>query len=360
MKKNNQTKNQDADHRLNNTPDTDINDLEVDGKKKGFRVNMHFVLLCVVLLFIGIIAYRITHYGKFISQEEIFRDGLGTYEDETFDEIIPLMDANHQPIPLDYSDGLTILAFGNAPLADDRDSENGLANMIARQAEANVINCAVSGSYLAAQSPSFDANSAPMDIYTFYWLCVLATGIDIDRHFSGAAEVLGENMPPDATAAYNNLKNVDMNTVDAILIMYDASDYMMGNPTYNPQNLTDIMCFSGNLEAGIELIQKNYPNIRIIIMSPTYAYAVDDNGKYISSEKQSYGEAYLSDYHAGQYFTSLSRNVTFVDNLYGTFTEEDADEYLSDNLHLNAKGRQAVADRFVDALTYFNKISIPE
>lgn len=348
---------------------TDLTDV-IDGKddstvqepeKKGFRINMHFVLLGAAVLFIGIIAYRIMHYGNFVSQEEIFSDGLGVYEEETFDEIIPLMDENLQPIPLDYSDGLTILAFGNSPLADDRDSENGLANMIARQAGANVINCAVSGSYLAAQAPYFNADTAaPMDVYTFYWLCATAIGVDMDKHFSSAAEALGEDIPSDAAEVYDNLKSVDMSTVDAILIMYDASDYMMGNPTYNPQNLTDIMCFSGNLEAGIELIQNYYPNIRIIIMSPTYAYAVDNNGKYVSSEKLSYGEAYLSDYHAGQYFTSLSRNVTFVDNLYGTFTEEDADEYLSDNLHLNAKGRQAVADRFVNALTYYNNISIPE
>lgn len=319
---------------------------------------MHFVLLGAAVLFIGIIAYRVMHYGNFVSQEEIFSDGMGVYEEETFDEIIPLMDENLQPIPLDYSDGLTILAFGNSPLADDRDSENSLANMIARQAGANVINCAVSSSYLAAQSPIFDANSAPMDIYTFYWLSVVAIGVDMDKPFSAAAEALGENIPPDAAKVYNTLQNVDMNTVDAILIMYDASDYMMGNPTYNPGDLTDITYFSGNLEAGIELIQRDYPKIRIIIMSPTYAYAVDDNGKYISSEDMSYGEAYLSDYHAGQYFTSLSRNVTFVDNLYGTFTEENADEYLSDNLHLNMKGRQAVADRFVDALTYYDNISI--
>ncbi len=360
MKKNLGSKDPDTDLLLNHTPDRTAAEPEIDGKKKGLRVNMHFVLLGAVVLFIAIIAYRLLHFGNFVSQEDIFSDGQGIYEAETFDEIAPLMDGDQHPIPLDYSDGLTILAFGNAPLADDRDSENGLANIIARQTGANVINCAVSNSCLAAQHFTFDAGVAPMDAYTFYWMCLLASGFEIDQHFSNAAAVLGEDLPPDAEEAYNNLKNVDMDTVDAILIMYDASDYLRGNSTYDPQNLTNIRCFAGNMAAGIELIQKTYPHIRIIIMSPTYAYAVDDNGKYISSEKKSYGGGFLSDYHAGQYMTALSQNVTFVDNLFGTFTEENAEEYLTDNLHLNEKGRQAVADRFTYALTYYNNLALPE
>jgi lysophospholipase L1-like esterase len=44
-----------------------------------------------------------------------------------------------------------------------------------------------------------------------------------------------------------------------------------------------------------------------------------------------------------------------VDNLYGTITEDNADKYLIDNLHLNVEGRKLVADRLIYALDYFKE-----
>ena len=43
-----------------------------------------------------------------------------------------------------------------------------------------------------------------------------------------------------------------------------------------------------------------------------------------------------------------------MDNLYGTITEDQAPDYLSDHLHLNPAGRKKVAERFVNALNYFS------
>ena len=48
--------------------------------------------------------------------------------------------------------------------------------------------------------------------------------------------------------------------------------------------------------------------------------------------------------------------VTFVDNLYGTVTEDNAQDYLIDHLHLNVAGRKKVAERFVYALNYFSHL----
>jgi lysophospholipase L1-like esterase len=137
--------------------------------------------------------------------------------------------------------------------------------------------------------------------------------------------------------------------------MYDASDYLDGRNMYNDDNPTDITCFTGNLEAGIELIKETYPNMRIIVMSPTYAYAVVD-GQYVSSDKYTFGEMdVLSTYAIKECASSSEQGVTFVDNLYGTITEDNADKYLIDNLHLNVEGRKLVADRLIYALDYFKE-----
>jgi lysophospholipase L1-like esterase len=182
----------------------------------------------------------------------------------------------------------------------------------------------------------------------------MTSGANSD-YFERAKEGLGDETPAEADEVYNILTTVDFSKVDAAVIMYDASDYMIGRYMYNDSNPTDVTCFTGNLEAGIELIKEYYPNMRIIVMSPTYAYAVVD-GKYVSSDKYTIGNMdVLSTYVIKEFASASEQGVTFVDNLYGTITEDNADEYLTDNIHLNIAGRRLVAERLLYALNYYNK-----
>ncbi len=324
--------------------------------KRFPRINIHFVLLAAFVIFIGGIVYKIMNFGEYIDLDEIFKDGKGTYED-TLDEILPLMDASGRRLDTNYDDGLTIVAFGNAPFADDRGSEDNLANIIAETTGATVYNCSVSNSYMASQSPNISSPDYPMDVYTFYWLAMLACGSDISRSFDEANAELGENVPPEAEEVINTLSTLDFNTVDVITVMYDATDYLQGHEMYSDSNSTDIQQFTGNLEAGIEVLQDIYPHIRIIVMSPPYAFSdkVDENGDYISSDIARYGQDVLSTYVIKEYTSCATRNVTFIDHLYGTITEDNAPKYLTDHLHLNVDGRREIAKRFEYALNFYNK-----
>lgn len=326
-------------------------------KKRFPRLNMHILLLVVFIVFVCGIAYKIMNFGVFIDQADIFRDGQGTYED-TLDEILPLMDADGNRLETNYEDGLTIVAFGNAPFADDRDSEDSLANMIAEMTGATVYNCSISGSYLASQLPTFTGSDSPMDVYTFYWLTVLATQqFDLSHSFGDAERNLEDDIPPDAKEAVNTLSTLDFSTVDVVAVLYDGTDYLLGHEMYNDSNSADVQQFTGNLEAGIEVLQNTYPHIRIIVMSPPYAYSdqLDENGHYISSDIVRYGQDVLSTYVIKQFSSCATRSVTFVDNLYGTITEDNADKYLIDNIHLNTAGRKELAKRFVYALNYYDR-----
>ena len=332
------------------------NDKSNLSKKQRFpRVNLHILLLAVFVIFILGIAYKIINFGEYVDQKDIFSDGQGTYED-TLDSILPLMDANGQPLQPDYEDGLTIVAFGNAPFADDRNSKDNLANMIAEMTGATVYNCSISGSYMASETPRIETAESPMDLFTFYWLATLGIGQDITRSYNEVKEVMGEDIPPEANEVINTLTTLDFDKVDVVVIMYDATDYLMGHEMYSDQNSTDIQQFTGNMEAGIELFQSIYPHIRIIVLSPPYAYSdqLDENGNYISSDIARYGWDVLSTYVIKQSASCAMRGVTFIDNLYGTITEDNADEYLIDNLHLNSAGRREIANRFVYALKLYD------
>lgn len=329
------------------------------GSGKRFpRINMHIVLLAVFVIFVGGIVYKIKNFGEYVDLDEIFKDGKGTYED-TLDEILPLMDGEGNRIATNYDDGLTIVAFGNAPFADDRDSKDSLANIIAEMTDAKIYNCSISGSYLASQRPMILPTESPMDVYTFYWLSMLASGSEIMNSFSESKETLGENLPPEVDEVLNTLTTLDFSTVDVIVIMYDATDYLLGHQMYSDENSTDIEQFTGNLEAGIGMFQAVYPHIRIIVMSPPYAFSdkLDEKGNYISSDIVRYGQDVLSTYVIKQYTSCATRSVTFVDNLYGTITEDNASQYLTDNLHLNVAGRRELAKRFVYALYYYDRFN---
>ena len=315
-------------------------------------LNVHVFFALVMIVVIGLVAYRFTHWGQRVSQSDIFKDGQGSYDD-SWDSILPLTDEKGQMVITDASN---IVLFGNAPFADDRDSSDSLANLIAKETGATVYNCSISGSYLAAQERDFDPTVAAMDAYCLYWMVCLATGAPIDNYYVQAAEQLGDKTPADAEEVINTLKTLDFNTIDTVAIMYDATDYLLGNPMYSDDNPTDPTQFTGNLEASLDVLQSLYPQIRIIVMSPTYAYAVDENGDYISSDMYIYNNRdVLSTYVIKECYSANLHSVSFMDNLYGSITEDNAKEYLTDNLHLNVKGRKLIAKRFEYFLNYYAK-----
>ena len=280
-------------HNFHTDSDDDIEDLYVDADEEipegeesvapaGIRrfLNFHVLFALVLLIVVGVVGYRVTHWGQRISQSDIFKDGQGSYDD-SWDSILPLTDENGQMI---INDASNIVVFGNAPFADDRDSSDNLANLIAKETDTTVYNCSISGSYLAAQQLNYDPTVAPMDAYCLYWLVNLAVGVPLDGYYTDAANALGDKTPAEAEEVINTLKTLDFNTIDTVAIMYDATDYLSGNAMYSDENPTDPTQFTGNLEASIEVLQNYYPQIRIIVMSPTYAYAVDENGEKVEAE----------------------------------------------------------------------------
>lgn len=315
-------------------------------------INVHTILIFIVIITVVMVVFRFLHWGVRVNLDDFADEYTDEYKDN-LDIFLPAVDENGSYIT-DTDDVTTIVCFGNAPFADDRDSENNLASLIAAKTGATVYNCSVSGSYLAALEPSIDPDGVPMDIFNFYWLTQLAVGGPMEGHWKSAMDSLADNAPPEAGEVYDTLSTIDFNSVDVIAIMYDASDYLAGHAMYSDLDSTDIMQFTGNLEAGIGLLQDIYPHIRIIVMSPAYAYAVDKDGNYVSSDQYTYGWDVLSTYAIKEYQSCMDWGVTFVDHIYGTITEDNAKDYLIDNLHLNVRGRELVADRFIEALNAYN------
>lgn len=332
-----------------NEPEFDQEDASSSPLRRFFhKINWHIVFLVFVVICIGLVVYRVKTFGKFVDLSKI----EGVDDNDVLDSILPLIIPKDQEVNI-VDDGVTtILAFGNAPFADDRESEDNLARLIEKESGAVVYNCSVQGSYLAAKEETLLTEEEPMDAFNFYWLTVLMCLNDesVRNNYNRAFASFGDNIPEGAKEAYNTLTSVDMSKVDVITLMYDGSDYLDNRDMYDDVNVTNIQTFTGNMEAGIELIQKTYPHIRIIVMSPAYVFAIDEEGEYVPSDLYRYDHDVFSTYVIKQFGSAYTRSVTFVDNLYGTITADNAQDYLIDNLHLNLEGRKLIAQRFVYAL----------
>lgn len=321
-------------------------------KNKIIQIVIHiafFLFIAGVILTVFLKFSSFINGGKLFNQEEIESGAENLPTTESMDFILPLMvDSDHVP----EDDGkTTIVCFGNSPFSDGRHSDTNVCSLIAEETGAEVYNCSIPGSFLSAYNHSFFPESEPLDAFSFYWLTT-AFCLDNFQIFDRALEAMPD-ASPDVAEAVELLKSIDFEKVDVIALMYDGSDYLAGREMYSDENFTDPQQFTGSMAAGIELIQQYYPHIRIIVMSPTYAYGVEEDGTYVSSDIKTYGRSFLSTYVIKQAQAAYELSVSFVDNLYGTIHEDIASDYLTDNIHLNEKGRKLVAERFVYALNRY-------
>lgn len=317
-------------------------------EKKKFRLNMNLVIFLVIIVLLIIIVRKFVSYGRYITKEEI--DAIPVPENaeiQDYDNIIPHQAEDDGSFPED--DGvITVLCLGNSPFADDKDSSDNPCNLFAKATGATVYNCAIEGSYMSSLNPYFQESVYPMDAFCFYWLANIFTGGNYN-----VADLAYENMeeiPEELKESIETLKNLDFSTVDLIYIMYDGSDFLDGRSVINAENPTDIQTFTGAMSTGISFIQEHFPWIRIVVMSPTYAFGVAEDGSYISSDSKIYGTGKLSAYVIEQSYAAGTLGVSFVDCFYGGIHEDIAEDYLIDNIHLNAVGRALVAKRMEEAL----------
>lgn len=319
--------------------------------KKEFKISFHLVFLILVILFLIWGLNKFLTYGNRVKSQYDPNASNEGFDIEVLDNMKPIY-ASPEDMPPD--DGIrTILFLGNSPLSDDKYSPDGLANMIGDMTGAKIYDCSIPGSMQSVHSIELEATEYPMDAFSLYWLSLLATG---DRLViqDNALKVMGNSAPIEAYDAYDTLTSLDFNDVDVICIMYDGTDYLEGQKLIDNDKPEDITTFYGAMNSSLALLQAKYPHIRYIVMSPAYCYAIDENGEYYNSDFAKVDGTPYSEYCVMMERAAYINYASFVDNIYGTINEYNAEEYLRDNIHLNLEGRKKMAERFIYALTFYD------
>ncbi len=317
-------------------------------RRRSRQDYIHLALLAVILLMFLSAAIRLILWN--IGEDSGYDPNADTSEFDTEpQDYIQPMDASllegHE------DDGInTIVCLGNAPFSDERGSA-GLAEKIGEKCDATVYNCAFPDSYLSMKYTEY-TDSYPQDAMSLYLVTASLCGQDFTlmEHAAGLAE--------DAQGtkeALDTLKSVDFSVVDMIVIMYDLSDYMDGRPVMDENNDINLITWNGALNASIRLIQQTYPHIRIVVLSPAYGQYTDGNGNPVNPDTEDLGNGTLPDYVLHEIDVAMANGVSILDNYYGSVTENQAEECLTEGYRLNEAGRERIAQRFAEKIFLIKK-----
>lgn len=132
------------------------------------------------------------------------------------------------------------------------------------------------------------------------------------------------------------------------VLNYGLNDYFNGCPTGINTGASDFPTYADSLKQGIRLLQANYPDAKIILMTPTYT-GTFSGGTEIQSEKGSI----LIDYVDAAKFVANEMNVVCLDNYTGLGVDaNNLNQYTDDQLHLNEAGRFLLARRIIETLVF--------
>lgn len=328
----------------NNISDPEIqeqNDAENNiTEKPNFHINPHIVIISVIVIIFAVVVFKLYKWNKGVPSDYDPNIQTDAFDTEPLDLIFPL---NPNNLEGHEDDGVTtILCLGNDPFSEYKGKKNGIAELIASKTGATVYNGAFTGSCITATSASYSDENW-IDAFSMPYLsqAICNGDFSIIKH---VAELHSDD--PDFIPTLEMLEGLDMNTVDIICIMYDGSDYINKRPSDDPNSPYSIVAYTGALNHAINAFQEAYPFIRIVVMSHPFCLTTDGQ----SGDKVDFGNGTLSHYLLKEIDTTEYNGVSIIDNFYGTITEDNYSDYLTDNIHLNDAGREIIAQRFADCI----------
>ena len=142
----------------------------------------------------------------------------------------------------------------------------------------------------------------------------------------------------------DDLEKIDFSKVDILLVQYGVNDYHAGIPAENPEDPFDEYTFGGALRSAVAFWRENYPDIRIILLTPTYSWYDYDK---LTCEEKDEGGGILEDYVNAEIRVAEEINVEIIDLYHDLYPHEVWDDekiYTRDGLHPNEAGRQLLAE----------------
>lgn len=138
-----------------------------------------------------------------------------------------------------------------------------------------------------------------------------------------------------------SLAAADLNQTEVLLIAFGFNDYTAGRKLDNPDDPMDIRTYGGALRYAIELFQETYPNLKIVLVTPTFCHIEGHEESCMTEDR---GGGTLDEYAEKVTEVGAEYGVLVIDVFYGLgFNEANIGDYTEDGVHLNSEGRKLYA-----------------
>lgn len=149
----------------------------------------------------------------------------------------------------------------------------------------------------------------------------------------------------------DELERIDFQEVEELFLVFGLNDYHAGVPLDNEKDPLDESTYGGALRSVILSLQKVNPDMRILLVTPTYTWYLS---QHLTCEEYETGPFDLEDYVNREISIGEELGVEVVDlyhDLYAHETWQDWKTYTEDGLHPNGYARDLIASVLADKVS---------
>lgn len=142
----------------------------------------------------------------------------------------------------------------------------------------------------------------------------------------------------------DEMECVDFSKVEVVVLAFGINDYHGGIPLDNAENPNDVYTYAGAVRTVVKNLRTRYPDMRIILATPTYAWY---RSNHLTCEEYVTGDYFLKDYVQQEIELGEELGIEVVDlytNVYPHEKWEDMEVYTEDGIHPNEAGRRLLAE----------------
>lgn len=238
-----------------------------------------------------------------------------------------------------------VVLLGDSIYAENR-TKSPIADRLSQRFGWEIFNGAFGGTSLA-RSDQERWSDEKMDAYS---LAAFSKSI-VSKDFSVQRQI---EITIPATGYFGELlgelSQIDFGSVETILIGYGMNDYQNGVPLDDAGNPVNEYTFGGALRAVLGALQKTYPKVRIILLTPTYSwYLIREK----SCEEADFGGGFLEGYVNMELQIGAEAGVEVIDLYHDLYPHESFDDwskYTRDGIHPNEDGLELITRRIATYL----------
>ncbi len=248
-------------------------------------------------------------------------------------------------LPRPWRQDVRIVVFGDSIFGECRD-ETSVTSQLERLLGETVYNGALGGTCFGRTDTDRRLGYTKESMN----MAVLAEAIRAGDFGVQISTRVRENYTEYFPETIEGLSEIDFDAVEIVFLAYGLNDYHAGTPLFSGEDPYDEYTFAGAVRSTVRTLREAYPDLRIILVTPTYTWYRD---RRLTCEEYDPGGGTLDLYVDTELQAAGELGVEIIDVYHDFYPHErweDWELYTRDGMHPNEAGRELLARRIADYL----------